>query len=807
MKPFRVAVAVLLFSIAGMAVSAPTAWATSPPNDDFANATQLSGRFQIVDANTISSGVEAGEPAHLYSTSNMSVWFKWTAPADGAVIIQSCSNENTFYAQAYIGTGVNSLSAVTDGFCRSSFEAVGGTEYHIAVYPSSAGDSGFFRFSLSERTRPANDDFASARLLTGNSAAVAGSTAGASLETGEPAHHASSNPHSVWYKWVAPGSGFVSYDICKSDFDTATAVYTGSAVNALTPVNDSDCGKQFQVNSGTAYFLAVAPDATSYAGDFYLALNYVQSAPANDNFANAQVIAPAGGEFAGTTGGASAESGESSVGGASATVWYSWTAPQTGTALLNLCPESNVLGFSINLYYGDSIGGLSYFTGGGCQISFPAVSGTTYRIQITAGNESDAGNFDLKLSQPAAPANDNFTNAIQVNSQTYEGGGTFTGASREGGENDPGGNSTGTVWYYWTAPSPNQVTVDTCGSNFDTYLAVFQGATFPLALLGSNDDSGGDACGLRSSYTFVPTQGQTYRIAVSAFSSYGSGDYKLRIYQGPLVPLKYTVAAAKQGTGSGTVYMQGYERIRCGDVCSQEFNDGAFVQMFAVPDEGSEFAGWKNEPACPGQTNCQMNLTGSETFTAVFTDMLHKTLTVKKNGSGKGTVSSNVTGIKCGATCSHVYDTGTVVKLTPKPAAGSKFTGWAGACTGVKGNTCKLVMNDELNAVATFSKVTLKLKTGKAKLNLKKGTATLSVTVNTAAKIMLSGKNIGKRTASTKGAKTVKLPVIAKGKLRKTLRRRGKAAITVKITAKPAGSGKTVTKTVKVVLKVKEKGR
>lgn len=41
-------------------------------------------------------------------------------------------------------------------------------------------------------------------------------------------------------------------------------------------------------------------------------------------------------------------------------------------------------------------------------------------------------------------------------------------------------------------------------------------------------------------------------------------------------------------------------------------------------------------------------------------------------------MTSNPTGIDCGADCTETYTYGTVVTLTPTPDAGSTFTGWSG---------------------------------------------------------------------------------------------------------------------------------
>lgn len=113
-----------------------------------------------------------------------------------------------------------------------------------------------------------NDDFQDAEVLTGSSASATGSNVDASLQTGEPDHRNGNGSHSIWYRWTAPGSGSTTIELCGSDFDTVLAVYTGSAVNALTEVasnddsGDPDCSTLnsrviFDATLGVTYHIAV----------------------------------------------------------------------------------------------------------------------------------------------------------------------------------------------------------------------------------------------------------------------------------------------------------------------------------------------------------------------------------------------------------------------------------------------------------------------------------------------------------------------------------------------------------------------
>ncbi|MGJ0515580.1 MAG: polymorphic toxin type 10 domain-containing protein [Methylomicrobium sp.] len=92
-------------------------------------------------------------------------------------------------------------------------------------------------------------------------------------------------------------------------------------------------------------------------------------------------------------------------------------------------------------------------------------------------------------------------------------------------------------------------------------------------------------------------------------------------------------------------------------------------------------------------------------------------MNVTKTGEGSGTVTSTPAGIDCGPACSAGFDVNSDVILTATPAAGSQFSGWAGACTG-SANPCTVTMTQAQAvsagfAVAPATKVTLSIaKTG-----------------------------------------------------------------------------------------------
>jgi len=95
-------------------------------------------------------------------------------------------------------------------------------------------------FTWSFRTVPANDDFATAALISGGSGSVPGTNRNATQEPGEPDHAGNCGGASIWYCWTAPSSGRVTFDTAGTRFDTLLAVYAGEKLGELIAVASND---------------------------------------------------------------------------------------------------------------------------------------------------------------------------------------------------------------------------------------------------------------------------------------------------------------------------------------------------------------------------------------------------------------------------------------------------------------------------------------------------------------------------------------------------------------------------------------
>ncbi len=260
---------------------------------------------------------------------------------------------------------------------------------------------------------PANDNLANATLIPpALPASVTGTNVDATLETDEPDHTYLPGGASVWWTWTPAASGTVTIDLCDSDFDTQLAVYTGTAVTALTFFASSEdaCGLQSQLSflatAGTEYKIVV----DGFFGDAgAIDMNLAAlAAPANDNFANATPIT--GFPTLGSNVGASAEAGEPDHEGlpGGASVWWIWTPGASGNATLETCESSFLT--ATGVYTGTSPAALTDVVVDselcddpaslGSVLHFPVTSGTPYHIAVD-GLTGEAG--DISFTAAIAP--------------------------------------------------------------------------------------------------------------------------------------------------------------------------------------------------------------------------------------------------------------------------------------------------------------------------------------------------------------------------------------------------------------------
>lgn len=283
---------------------------------------------------------------------------------------------------------------------------------------------------------PANDNFADREVLEGGlPIEVTRSNIEATKEEGEWISPFAAG-HSVWFEWEAEEDGFVTIGACDDEFPTIVGIFTGTEIDHLTPAVSGNEGEgpdcpytqrqfTFDAVAGTKYVIAVDGNAFYLPegpkpvteGEIFLQIEKTPT-PLNDDFEDAQLLngeiseEPGGDRFyfahtLGANWNATTEAGEPFHGtGSGASVWYSWTAPET--AKYTLGGPCCGIGLNWSLYSGDSLGELTEHLSATGGAQFEATAGTTYRIAVygTPDPETEepaTGSFNFMISAVLAP--------------------------------------------------------------------------------------------------------------------------------------------------------------------------------------------------------------------------------------------------------------------------------------------------------------------------------------------------------------------------------------------------------------------
>lgn len=455
---------------------AQMSWAAeSPINDRFTNSIVIVGTNAVVSGNISYATRETGEPAIPGATVGHSVWWSWTAPTNGQLVL-SITQSNFGTAMAvFAGDSLDGLQLISSNSTRWSAwwgsedrtrdrlttDVRAGTTYRIAadwnryvaavplqpvtnaaanVSPEAGAPA---EFALSFIPAPANDKFESPTVIEGNKWTVSdASTLGAIVEPGE----SSGANHTVWWSWTAPRSGLatVSYEAIaekaspkaetqllawpEPTYDDPSGWPSNAVMMLRVPVPPVDLGSLSSWSFGVINW-----DIPWSGGSYWNGVTYVGLGSFRD----------------------------SGFGG--------------GYYINSSLSELNPLpGFfpAISIYQGNSmsdLASLGTITSSGVT-TFQAVQGETYRFRLgstTATPGSASFNFLL-----TAPENDDFTNRIALAGVEATASGHTVGATVEAGE-PPTSGSGRTTWWTWTPPATGNATL-TLGSSAFT-MAVFKG--------------------------------------------------------------------------------------------------------------------------------------------------------------------------------------------------------------------------------------------------------------------------------------------------------------------------------------------
>ena len=435
-----------------------------PGNDAFASAEVVEGAEGVRRVDLLHASTEPGEPDYAPGGGRPagSVWYRWQAPAAGAVhfgvVLTDAFAERGADApgnwemrvDVYAGDTLAGATTVASAPWGASFFAEPGRDYVVRI--ANASRAGRVAMYWQRGARPANDGFGAASAIGGGEGSAAGTNLGATLDPGE--YHGGLGA-TVWYAWTAPADG--TWEFRSSAGQLKVLVFSGAGIGDLRLVSGyPEAVAQFPARSGDVYRIAVAA-ADAFAGGGRFDLSWAPLERAADDDALAGAVEWPSREVSVYVGpAATVEPGEPADSGVR-TRWRSWTAPRTGEFTWRLTGPA---GLSLAAFSGDSLDTLALLGTArdtGIEFTFGAEEGRQYRFAVGVEN-GHASAFTTPyvtggtVDYGPTPSNDAWSEAALLAAAS----GTVTGSNRyattEPHEriSDVGHSS---VWWTFEAPA------------------------------------------------------------------------------------------------------------------------------------------------------------------------------------------------------------------------------------------------------------------------------------------------------------------------------------------------------------------
>ncbi|MES2598712.1 MAG: immunoglobulin domain-containing protein [Verrucomicrobiota bacterium] len=531
--------------------------AAPPANDNKASAITLSGD---TDSSTVSNSEATQEPGDFaYRT----LWWKWTAPANGQVVVDTVNSTSTYMAlQVSLieqGGQVTGIIALDSGASvpQATFPVVAGTSYMIGVGTptTSASYIGQVRASValnrshvtgglafSNAVTMGNDSFASRKVLSGTTDNGMAYNTSATREPGEPAV---TGERSFWWSYTPPVSGRLQITTANGgNFYKTLSVFLGPNVSGLKLISVTDANLptlNLPVTAGTEYQICVASYNNNYSGSIVLGVALdtnsvitqmnipVAASFANDSFDQRAVLSGSKPAGIGYNLSATTEPGEPASAGVR-TLWWTYTAAANGR--LSVSTEgSDSFYKNLAVYQGTSLGTLRLITVSTDNmplLTLPVTAGSSYQICVGSYNNNYQGNVVLStamntegdvaaLNLPAAGVTipDHFSQRQPLSGSIVSAVGYNESATTEAGESAKTGNKS--LWWTYRPASDGRLTLTTDGSDtFEKRSMVFLGSTLSglreVAYRYSNNNT---------SFSFPVTAGVDYHIAIGSDDAQG----------------------------------------------------------------------------------------------------------------------------------------------------------------------------------------------------------------------------------------------------------------------------------------------
>jgi hypothetical protein len=429
-------------TVPGHVPSAAISGSYTPPNDNCANATTLQeGVTYFNSTNASTDGPdEPGNCTNLgYSQIGNDIWFKWTAPSNGDITVDTCGSSFNTKIAVYAGCPSAPNSAITcndDGSGCSlglqtsdlTFTGVAGTTYLIRVGGFN-GATGAGQIRLTPPTftpppppqPPANDVCATGARWIADGQTLTGNTALATND-GTASCGNSATSRDVWFRYRPLTGGTVVVTSCGSTFNTVISTRVGACNGAQNTCNDntntcttnaSASRVQFVAAAGQLYYIRLA-GFNGATGEY--AINVTggggQAPAANDN-CSARAALPLGAtpfstidtNTDGPVHNACNFAGDNQI---SNDIWYTFTAPATGTLSINACGAD----FNTKMAVYNASGCTNYESrllacndtgscGDDASVSLQVTQGVNYTVRVGGANgSSGAGVLNVAVNVP-----------------------------------------------------------------------------------------------------------------------------------------------------------------------------------------------------------------------------------------------------------------------------------------------------------------------------------------------------------------------------------------------------------------------
>jgi hypothetical protein len=606
--------------------------AQAPANDECVNAVQLfdgvnpgppTGLSGFTFTN-VGATESAGAASCLTANPGTSdVWFIYVATFTGPCIISTCipagftagtlgDTEVEIYDQC---AGVRLAcddDACTFGTLNSSVVAslTSGIPYIVRICAWSTTNTveGTFYVSVAPMISPPGDDCVTATALLAPDGVFHGSTAGMTVPLTPPAGSCgavTATMVDVWWVYVPPASGILSVSRDASD-PTAT---NGSDVAGATALEMYDATQgcttlpaslicnattvvvmSATVIGGTPYYIRMGVAPGTAQGSYSLSINLL-SAPTNDECVAPgplfDGLNPATGIYTNTAATNSAGAAAACAGGApgNSDVWFVYQANVTGNVVATTCtppgvPSPGSLADTILEAYA-GCGGAAI----GCNdddpacgtrstMVFPVAAGLQYIVRVSS-KATATGTFYITINP--FPTNDDCATALAV---APGGNGPFfhLGATNGATPAPSCAASNGDLWFAFTSPLTATLQADTCGSTFDTSLALYASCGGAEIVCDNDDVLNRGPCATtqtNASYLEAPVvAGTTYffRIGGLGTTTFGSSVLNLAY--------KFSLIVGSNQT-AGTVHLT--------DVAG---TPGAMVLNVVTMSQGAFPSGW-----------------------------------------------------------------------------------------------------------------------------------------------------------------------------------------------------------------------